>query len=45
MARNIEIKARIISVADVLPLARSVATTKPSLIHQDDTFFIAGTAG
>lgn len=39
MARNIEIKARIISVADMLPLARSVATTKPSLIHQDDTFF------
>lgn len=39
MAQNIEIKARISSVAAVLPKALSVATAAPVEIHQDDTFF------
>jgi len=40
MARNIEIKARIASVAQLLPHAQAVAGGgAPQLIEQDDTFF------
>ena len=39
MPRNIEIKARIDSVAALLPRAQAVAGGKPETIHQDDTFF------
>lgn len=39
MARNIEIKAHINSIATVLPKALAVATAEPVEIQQDDTFF------
>jgi adenylate cyclase class IV len=39
VARNIEIKARIASVAAVLPRARALADGPEQLITQDDTFF------
>lgn len=39
MARNIEIKARIESVAALAPRAAALATGGPIDIHQDDTFF------
>jgi adenylate cyclase class IV len=39
MARNIEIKARIASVAQLLPHAQAVAGGTAMLIEQDDTFF------
>ena len=39
MARNIEIKARIESVQDVLPRALALADGPAEVIHQDDTFF------
>ncbi len=39
MARNIEIKARIESVAALLPRAAAIATEGPTEILQDDTFF------
>lgn len=39
MPRNIEIKARIPSVAELLPRAAAIATQGPFAIAQDDTFF------
>jgi adenylate cyclase class IV len=39
MPRNIEIKLRVPSVAEVLPRARALADGEPTLIEQDDTFF------
>jgi predicted adenylyl cyclase CyaB len=39
MPRNIEIKARIPSVAALLPKAAALADQGPSVILQDDTFF------
>lgn len=39
MARNIEIKANIDSVSNVLPKALAHATSAPVEIFQDDTFF------
>ena len=44
MPANIEIKARIPSVAELLPRAQALARAddggdRPQLIHQDDTFF------
>jgi len=39
MARNIEIKARIDSLAGVLPKALAIASAAPVEISQDDTFF------
>ena len=39
MARNIEVKARVDSVADVMPRARALAHEDAQLIRQDDTFF------
>lgn len=39
MARNIEIKARIESIAAVMPRAAAIADTGPIEIAQDDTFF------
>ena len=39
MARNIEIKARIASIAQVLPRALALASSGPEDIFQDDTFF------
>ena len=39
MARNIEIKARIESVAALIPRAAALATEGPVEINQDDTFF------
>ncbi len=39
MARNIEIKARIARVDDLLPRARSLADGPEQLIEQDDSFF------
>jgi len=41
MPRNIEIKARIAGVAELLPRARALADGEPRLIEQDDTFFAA----
>jgi adenylate cyclase class IV len=40
MPRNIEIKARIHSVDNLLPRAQAIADTAPTLIEQDDTFFV-----
>ena len=40
MPRNIEVKARIRSVEDLLPLARTLAGQDAELIEQDDTFFV-----
>lgn len=39
MARNVEIKARIDSVAVMLPRALALASRGPEIIYQDDTFF------
>jgi predicted adenylyl cyclase CyaB len=39
MARNVEIKARIASVAALLPLATRLADSGPTVIEQEDTFF------
>lgn len=39
MPRNIEIKARIDSVASLAPRAAAIATDGPTEIFQDDTFF------
>jgi adenylate cyclase class IV len=40
MPANVEIKARIASVAALLPVARALSDDEhPQLIHQDDTFF------
>lgn len=39
MSRNIEIKARIESVAALTPKAAAIATHGPTEIAQDDTFF------
>ena len=39
MARNVEIKARITSVASVLPKLSALASEGPTDIAQDDTFF------
>jgi len=39
MARNIEIKARIESVTSLLPRVAALATSGPTDIDQDDTFF------
>lgn len=40
MPANVEIKARIPSVASLLPVARALGDDEhPQLIHQDDTFF------
>jgi predicted adenylyl cyclase CyaB len=43
MPRNIEIKARVASIAALLPLARTLADHGPELIAQDDTFFACST--
>lgn len=40
MARNIEIKARILSVETLIPKAAAVADQGPVEIPQDDTFFV-----
>lgn len=40
MPRNIEVKARITAVADLLPRAQALAGTDAELIEQDDTFFV-----
>lgn len=39
MPRNVEIKARIASVAALAGRAAAIADTGPTLIEQDDTFF------
>src|SRR5579864_8453958 len=39
MPRNIEVKARIESVASMLPRAAALSTEGPTEIFQDDTFF------
>src|SRR5262249_19164115 len=39
MPRNIEIKARIKSVDELMPKVRSIATQGPWELRQDDTFF------
>jgi predicted adenylyl cyclase CyaB len=39
MPRNVEIKARIASVAALTPLAAGLADTGPVVLEQDDTFF------
>jgi hypothetical protein len=39
MARNVEIKARIVSIEQLLPTVRSLADQGPIEIVQDDTFF------
>jgi adenylate cyclase class IV len=43
LARNIEIKARIDSIASVLPRAVLLASAPPEVIEQDDTFFHCST--
>ena len=43
MPRNVEIKARLTSVAAVLPAAAAIATEGPTEIAQDDTFFPCAT--
>ena len=40
MPRNIEIKARIGGIEDLLPRARALAGHEAQLIEQDDTFFV-----
>lgn len=42
MPRNIEIKARIASVATLVPRVAVIATSGPTEIFQDDTFFACG---
>jgi predicted adenylyl cyclase CyaB len=39
MARNVEVKARVANIEEVLPLVRALADRGPELIEQDDTFF------
>lgn len=39
MARNIEIKAHVESINEVLPKALAIATEEPTELYQDDTFF------
>src|SRR5690625_7137007 len=39
MARNIEIKAHVDSINEVLPKALAIATEEPTELYQDDTFF------
>ena len=39
MARNIEIKARIESVASLAPAVAALATAGPTVLTQDDTFY------
>jgi len=39
MARNVEIKARIVSVESVFPAAAALADGEPVTMVQDDTFF------
>jgi adenylate cyclase class IV len=39
MARNVEIKARIVSIGALLPRARALADGDAQTIAQDDTFF------
>lgn len=39
MARNIEIKASVANVVDLLTRAASLATSGPTTLYQDDTFF------
>lgn len=39
MARNVEIKARVDSLAAIEPLAAALSGQEPVLIAQDDTFF------
>ena len=39
MPRNVEIKARIESIASMMPRAAAIATEGPIEIFQDDTFF------
>jgi adenylate cyclase class IV len=39
VARNVEIKARIASVAALMPRAARLADSGPTVIEQDDTFF------
>jgi predicted adenylyl cyclase CyaB len=39
MARNVEIKARVSDIADLIERAKHLATSGPTVIHQDDTFF------
>lgn len=43
MPRNVEIKAHITSVDALVPLAAAIATEGPTLIVQDDTFFLCDT--
>ena len=43
MARNIEIKARILSIESLVPRVVPLADSGPTLIHQDDTFFTCPT--
>ncbi len=43
MPRNIEIKARISSVDDLMPKAAAIADSGPVEIYQDDTFFACHT--
>ena len=38
-ARNVEVKARISSIDELLPRARAIAGQAPQLIVQDDSFF------
>ena len=40
MARNVEVKARIESIARLVAKAATVADSGPTEIHQDDTFFV-----
>ena|SRR5258708_4416370 len=40
MSRNVEVKARIESIALLLAKAAAVADSGPTEIHQDDTFFV-----
>jgi len=39
MARNVEIKARVSDIADLMGRSKHLATSGPTVIHQDDTFF------
>ncbi len=40
MARNVEIKARIAAVAALTPVAARLADSGPTVLEQDDTFFL-----
>lgn len=39
MARNVEIKAKVSDIADLMERSKHLATAGPTVIHQDDTFF------